>query len=245
MKLRFRTGVVATSAVVAAALALSGCSSSDSGPSDTGPSNATDGDASQLVEDSADALSEVTGLHLELTTEGTVPNLAVRSLQGDISNDPQTAATGDATLIVGQKDIDAKFVYVDGHLYSDVGDPGGAFTDFGDGASIYDVSTILDPDKGLANVLSKLEDPKIEGTEKIGDTETTKVSGTSSTDDIMALSGSRLAPKDAVEMPTTVWIADDGTNYPVKVQVVPVDGAVLTLSLSEWGKQVDVSKPPV
>ncbi|BBY54314.1 LppX_LprAFG lipoprotein [Mycobacterium koreense] len=245
MKLRFRTGVVATSAFVAAALTLSGCSSSDSGTTDTGQNNGSNGDAAQLVEDSAQALSEVTGLHMKITTEGTVPNLAVKTLEGDISNDPQTAATGDATLIVGQKDIDAKFVYVDGHLYSDVGDPGGAFTDFGDGASIYDVSTILDPDKGLANVLSKLKDPKKEGTETIDGTETTKVSGTSSTDDIMALSGSRLAPKDAVEMPTTVWIADDGTNYPVKVQVVPVDGAVLTMVLSEWGKKVEVTKPPV
>lgn len=103
MKLRFRTGVVATSAFVAAALILSGCSSSDSGTTDTGQNNGSNGDAAQLVEDSAQALSEVTGLHMKITTEGTVPNLAVKTLEGDISNDPQTAATGDATLIVGQK----------------------------------------------------------------------------------------------------------------------------------------------
>lgn len=246
MKLRFRTGVAVTSALVAAALVLPGCSTSDSGTKDakdTAPG--TSADAEQLVTDAAEAISVVTGLHLDLTTEGKVPNLAVIKLDGDISSQPQTVATGDATLIVGQKNVDTKFVYVDGHLYSDVGDPGGKFTDFGDGASIYDVSTILDPSKGLANVLTNLKDPKVEGTEDIAGIPTTRVSGTSSTDDIMALSGSRLAPKEELTLPTTVWIASDGSNLPVKAQIVAGEGGLVTLNLSDWGKKVEATKPPV
>ena len=247
MKLRFRTGVAATSALVAAAFVFSGCSSSDSGTKATKESGPTaSAEASQLVSDAAEAMADVTGLHLNLTTEGKVPNLAVTRLDGGVSSDPQTVATGTATLIVGQKEItDTKFIYVDGHLYSDVGDPGGKFTDFGDGASIYDVSTILDPSTGLANVLTNLKDPKVEGTEDVNGVATTRVTGTSSTDDIAKLAGSRLAPKEEVTMPTTVWIASDGTNHPVKVQIVPVEGALVTLTMSEWGKQVEATKPPV
>ncbi|OBJ67681.1 hypothetical protein A5643_16560 [Mycobacterium sp. 1274756.6] len=245
MKLRLRTGVAATSVFIAAALALSGCTSSDSGTKEKESGTETSSDAAQLIEDAAEAMSGVTGLHLKLTTEGKVPNLAVKQLEGDVSSDPQTTATGNATLIVGQKDVEAKFVYVEGHLYSDVGDPGGKFTDFGDGASIYDVSTILDPSKGLANVLTNLKDPKIEGTEDIDGTETTKVTGTSSTDDIALLAGARLAPKEEESMPTTVWIADDGTNHPVRVQIIPAEDAMVTLNLSEWGKQVEATKPPM
>ncbi|MEQ0573890.1 LppX_LprAFG lipoprotein [Mycobacterium tuberculosis] len=38
------------------------------------------------------------------------PNLRVTKLEGDISNTPQTVATGSATLLVGNKSEDAKFV---------------------------------------------------------------------------------------------------------------------------------------
>lgn len=249
MKLRSRTGLAATSVMVAAALILSGCHTSTT--ETTSSTAATSGeqggneDAAKLIHDAAEAMGKVTGLHLVLETQGKVPNFSVTKLEGDVSNQPQPAATGTATLTVGQQTVDAKIIYADGHLYSDVGDPGGKFTDFGDGGSIYDVSAILDPTKGLANVLNTLKDPKIDGTETVNGVATTKVSGTSSTDEIAKLAGARLAPKEAQTMPTTVWIASDGSNHVVKAQIVPVPDATITLLLSDWGKQVTATKPEV
>ena len=123
-------------------------------------------------------MRQVTGMHLNVAVQGDVPNLSVTKLDGDVSNTPQTVATGTATLTVGQKSVDSKFVFVDGHLYSDVADPGGKYTDYGDGVSIYDVSTLLDPNKGLANILSNLKNPKVAGTEQVNGVATTKITGT-------------------------------------------------------------------
>ena len=124
MKLWSRAGVAAASAVVAAALVITGCSSSDHGATKGGSTTPANVDAANAVKQAADAMRKVTGMHVSLTVQGAVTNLAVTKLDGDVSSTPQTVATGTATLTVGKKNVDSKFVFVDGHLYSDVADPG-------------------------------------------------------------------------------------------------------------------------
>lgn len=244
MKLRFRAGVAAVSAVVAAALVLTGCSSSDGGGSAESPSggSAPSVDAANTVKQAAEAMRKVTGMHVEVAVDGNVPNLAITSLAGDVSNTPQPAATGTAKVTIGSKDRDAKFVYVDGHLYSDLVTTG-KYVDFGDGMSIYDVATLLDPEHGLAMLLTNLKDPKVAGTETVNNIETTKITGTSTSSDIARLAGRRLGPEQVTTTPTTVWIASDGSSHLVKLEIVPVQNATVTLTMSEWGKQVTATKP--
>lgn len=245
MKLWSRAGVAATAAVVAAALLLTGCSSSQQGTKGGSGTTTPSGnaDAANIVKQAADVMSKVTGVHLDVTVQGQVPNLALSKLDGDVSNTPQTAATGTATLFVGTQGVDSKFVFVDGHLYSDVADPGKKYTDYGDGSSIYNVSTILDPKKGLANLLANLKGPEMAGTEQVNGVPTTKITGTSSSNDVMILAGRRLAPEKETTMPTTVWIASDGSNHLVRAQIAPVSDGTVTITLSEWGKQVTATKP--
>lgn len=244
MKFRSRTGVAAASVVLVVGLALSGCAKGgDKGGSEGGTEGGSSSAAASLVNRAADDMRNVTGVHLNLVTKGDVPNMAVDKLEGDVANKPQSVATGSATMKLGQSTVDAKFVYVDGHLYSDVGDPGGKYTDFGDGASIYNVSTLLDDKSGLANLLTNLKDPKEDGTEEINGVKTTKVTGTSSSSDIAKLAGSRLSPEQEQTVPTTVWIATDAPNHLVQAQVAPTNDASVTLTLSEWGKQVTAAKP--
>lgn len=240
-KLWSRAGVVTAAAVLASALVLTGCGSGKNNASGSG-SNAPSADAATTVKQAADAMRKVTGMHLSLTVHGSVPNLEVTKLDGDVSNTPQTAANGTATLTVGQSNVDSKFVFVDGHLYSDVAEPG-KFTDYGNGASIYEVSTLLNPDKGLAHILANLQSPKAAGTEQVNGIATTKITGTSSTEDVAALAGSRLSPQDAPPTPTTVWIAADGSSHLVKVEMTPVENGTVTMTLSDWGKSVTATKP--
>jgi lipoprotein LprA len=174
--------------------------------------------------------------------QGAVTNLAVTKLDGDVSSTPQTVATGTATLTVGKKNVDSKFVFVDGHLYSDVADPG-KYADYGNGSSIYDVSTLLDPNKGLANLLSNLKNPAVAGSEQVNGIATTKITGTSSPDDIATLAGARLSTQDAQTTPTTVWIASDGSYHLVRIEITPVENGTVTMTLSDWGKQVTATKP--
>lgn len=235
-----RVGVATASAVVITALVLTGCGSSKNNTSGSGSSSPS-GDAA-TVKQAADAMRKVTGMHVALTVQGSVPNLEVTKLDGDVASSPQTAANGTATLTVGKNNVDSKFVFVDGHLYSDVAEPG-KFTDYGNGASIYDVSTLLNPDKGLAHILANLQNPKASGNEQVNGISTTKISGMSSTDDIATLAGSRLSPENAPPTPTTVWIASDGSFHLVKIEITPVENGTVTMTMSDWGKQVTATKP--
>ncbi|GAQ37891.1 lipoprotein LprA [Mycobacterium pseudoshottsii JCM 15466] len=227
-------------------LAIGGCSSNGGSG---GPGTATgttvttsSAEAATILKQAAEAMRKVTGMHVNLTVDGDVPNLRVTKLEGDISNSPQTVATGSATMLVGNKQEDAKFVYVDGHLYSDLGQPG-TYTDFGDGASIYNVSVLLDPNQGLANLLANLKEASVTGSEQVNGVATTKITGNSAADDIATLAGSRLTSADVTTVPTTVWIATDGSSHLVQIKILPTPATSVTLTMSDWGKQVTATKP--
>lgn len=242
MKLPPRTVIAAAFVVV---LAVGGCGSHNSGTGNSPGASApaSSADAATLLKSAADAMGKVTSMHVSVAVQGDVPNLRVTKLDGDVSNTPQTVATGSATLLLGKSPQDAKFVYVDGHLYSDIGQPG-TFTDFGNGKSIYNVSVLLDPNKGLAHVLSDLQGGSVSGTEQVNGVATTKITGKSSADDIAALAGSKLTAQDVTTIPTTVWIATDASSHLVQLQINPANDTSVTLTMSDWGKQVTATKPP-
>ncbi|GJN96185.1 lipoprotein LprA [Mycobacterium marinum] len=238
--------VVATAVTLAVVLAIGGCSSNggSGGPGTAIGTTVTtsSAEAATILKQAAEAMRKVTGMHVNLTVDGDVPNLRVTKLEGDISNSPQTVATGSATMLVGNKQEDAKFVYVDGHLYSDLGQPG-TYTDFGDGASIYNVSVLLDPNQGLANLLANLKEASVTGSEQVNGVATTKITGNSAADDIATLAGSRLTSADVTTVPTTVWIATDGSSHLVQIKILPTPATSVTLTMSDWGKQVTATKP--
>jgi lipoprotein LprA len=243
MKRSPRTVTAVLAAALAVVLANGGCSnSSNTGKSPGATATNSSSEAATLLKQAADAMAKVTGMHVSVAVQGDVPNLRVTKLDGDISNTPQTVATGTATLLVGKSPQEAKFVYVDGHLYSDLGEPG-TYVDFGNGASIYNVAVLLDPSKGLANVLSKLQGGAVAGTEQVNGVATTKITGNSSADDIATLAGSKLTAESVTTVPTTVWIASDGSSHLVQLQIHPTNDTSVTLTMSDWGKTVTATKP--
>ena len=52
------------------------------------------------------------------------------------------------------------------------------------------------PNKGLANLLSNLKNPTVAGTEQVNGVATTKITGTSSSDDIATLAGAAPEPAE-------------------------------------------------
>ncbi|GFG67360.1 lipoprotein LprA [Mycobacterium kubicae] len=242
--MKLRTLLTSLAAAFAVVVAVGGCGTP--GPTATKSSgattSATSGEAATLLKQAADVMRKVTGMHVSLTVQGDVANLRVTKLDGDISSTPQTVATGVATVLVGSKSEDAKFVFVDGHLYSDLGQPG-SYTDFGNGASIYNVSVLLDPNKGLANLLTNLKNGSVAGSQQVNGVATTKITGDSSADDIATLAGSRLTDQSVTTVPTTIWTASDGSSHLVQIQIVPSADTSVTLTMSDWGKQVTATKP--
>jgi lipoprotein LprG len=222
-------------ALLAAVLLIAGCSKSE----DAGKELP---DAATLLKESAETTRGQTSVHLKLTVQGEIQDLPIETLEGDLTNSPAVAAQGKADIIfLGQKLAGVDFVVVDGTLYGAI-TAGGSFQDFGPAADIYDVSAILSPDNGLANVLSNFSDAKSDGRENIAGTDTVRVVGTVSADAV-----NKIAPQIAATgpVPATAWIAEEGDHKLAQAKLEPSPGNSVTMTLSDWGKAVTVTKPAV
>lgn len=236
MQTRPRFAVQSLLAILFAATALvAGCSSSSSEKS-----SAPLPDAGQLLQESAASTKAQQSVHLLLTVQGTIEGLPVEKLDGDLTNAPEVAAEGTADLIfMGQKLADAKFVVSAGDLYAAL-TPGDPLSNYGPAEKIYDISAILNPDTGLANVLANFSDAKADGRESINGTEGVRVTGNVSADAV-----NKIAPqlKATGPVPGTAWITEDGNHTLLQAKLEPTPGNSVTMTLTDWGKQVTVAKP--
>ena len=128
----------------------------------------------------------------------------------------------------------------DGNLYGAL--TPGSWSDFGPASDIYDVSAILSPDVGLANVLANFSEAKAEGRETINGVETVKISGKVTGE---AVNG--IAPQIAATGPvtSTAWITEGGDHELVQAKLEPTPGNSVQMTLTDWGKTVTVTKPAV
>jgi lipoprotein LprG len=230
MQTRPRIAVLVS--IFATLLLIAGCSSSSQ------KSDAPLPDAASLLKDSVATTKKQQSVHLELTVTGKIAELPIETLSGDLTNVPVVAAKGKASIIAfGQTFKDVDFVVADGDLYGAL--TPGSFTNFGPASEIYDVSKILNPDVGLANVLANFTDPKTDGRETINGVDTVKVTGTVNAE---AVNG--LADVGATgPVPATAWIKEDGDHDLVQAKLEPSQGNSVQMTLSEWGKSVTVTKP--
>jgi lipoprotein LprG len=129
-------------------------------------------------------------------------------------------------------------VVLDGTLYAAL--TPNSWLDMGPAAEIYDPSVILNPDEGLANMLTNLTDATAAGFETIGGVPTVKITGK-----IGAGAVNKLIPplNASAPLPSTVWIEQNAPNQLVQAQVDQSEGNNVQLTLSEWDKPVTVTTP--
>jgi lipoprotein LprG len=234
MQTRHRLLAVLASFTFAATL-IAGCSfkSSTSG----GPLP----DATTLVKQSADSTKNLKSAHLVLTVTGKIPGLPVKTLTGDLTTTPNTAAQGNAQLSYLGQDISADFVVVDGDLYTNALNPADkTMTDVGPASQIYDPSALLSPDTGVADVLANFTDAKAEGRDQISGQTTVRISGNVSPDAVNKIASNFKATKP---VPSTVWIVESGDHQLAQVSLQYSPGNTIQMTLSNWGQPVQVTKP--
>lgn len=214
------------------ALLLTGCSSSK--PSEPLP------DATGLVQQSIPTTKALKSAHLEITVNGKIDALPIKKLTGDLTNVPNVAVTGNATITMGGSDVDIQLVVVDGTLYAAL--TPNNWLDMGPASDIYDPSVILSPDSGLANMLATLTEAKSEASETINGVAVIKVSGKVSADAV-----NKLIPqlKASQPVPATVWIQKDAPHQLVQAKIDQDDSSSIQLTLSAWDQPVTVTKPAV
>ncbi|MET0992547.1 MAG: LppX_LprAFG lipoprotein [Mycobacterium sp.] len=235
MQTRPRHAVQSVIAILFAAALVAGCSSSSGNSSEALP------DAAGLLQESTQTTRDLQSVHLQLSVTGQIPELPIESLAGDLTNTPAVAAQGTANLIfLDQKLEGVKFVVADGILYGAITPD--SWQDFGPAADIYDVSAILNPDTGLANVLANFSDPKADGRETVSGVDTVRITGNISADAV-----NKIAPQIGATgpVPGTAWIREDGSYDLVQAKLEPSPGNNVTMTMSEWGKPVTVTKPVV
>lgn len=231
-----QTRLLAILAALVATIALiAGCSSKSEGSSKPLP------DAATLLKESSETTKSQSSMHLKLAVQGEIKELPIETLEGDLTNTPAVAAQGTANIVfLGQRLEGVDFVVADGTLYAAL--TKGSFQDLGPAVDIYDVSAILNPDTGLANVLANFSDPKADGRETINGVEAVRVTGTVTPEAV-----NKIAPQIAASMPVpaTAWIREDGNHELVQAKLEPTPGNSLTMTCSDWGKSVTVTKPAV
>ncbi|WP_019200725.1 LppX_LprAFG lipoprotein [Tsukamurella sp. 1534] len=239
-----RPVLAAVSAAAALTVALTGCSDKGGDSADAGAAtaSASNVDAPALVTAASEAAKKVTSVHFTVAVDGKVPNMPVTAVDGDLNVTPATQAKGTATIDIGGKS-EGRFTYLDGTMYAAI--LGDRYVDYGDGASIYDVSALFDAEKGVPNILATMTGATAVGEETIDGQKTTKVSGTVPATEIASITGSRVAPDKSVPVPTTAWIQPSGDKQLVRLQVKPSDAGSITLTFSKWGERVTVTKPEV
>ena len=233
MQTRRRLFTVLAALSIATAL-IAGCSSGSK------PSGAPLPDATTLVKQSADVTKNLKSAHLVLSVIGKVPGLPIKTLTGDLTNSPATAASGNVQLTLGGSDVDANFVVVDGELYATL--TPNKWSDFGKAADIYDVSAILNPDTGVANLLANFADAKAEGRDSINGENTIRISGNVPADAVNKIASQLNATKAT---PTTVWIEETGNHQLAQVKMDKSSGNSVQMTLSNWNQPVQVTKPEV
>ena len=233
MQTRRRLLVVLAALSLAAAL-FTGCSKGSS------QSGAPLPDATTLVKQSTDVTKNLKSAHLVLTVTGKIPGLPIKTLTGDLTTAPATAASGDVQLTMGGSEVDANFVVLDGELYATL--TPNKWSDFGKASDIYDVSTILNPDTGVGNILGNLSNPKAEGRDTINGQSTIRISGTVPSDAV-----NKIAPGlgSGNSTPATVWIQETGDHQLVQSKLDKSSGNSVQMTLSNWNQPVQVSKPQV
>jgi lipoprotein LprG len=223
-------------AVVLAVFAL--CTTPITACSSNNTSNAPLPDAATLLNQSAQTTRNLKSVHLVLQVTGQIPNLPVHTLTGDLTNSPAVAAQGNANITVLGSTLNADFVVADGNLYAAL--TPNKWTNFGSAADIYDPSVILDPTRGLANVLANFKNPTSDGRETINGVQTVRVKGTVDGQTIGAI-----VPEVNNAVPATAWMREDGDHDLVKAEVQISPGNLIDMTLSDWNKPVTVNKPNV
>jgi lipoprotein LprG len=130
-------------------------------------------DGAGLVSASAEAMRQVKNAHMTITVDGTIAGLPLKRADGVVTQ------TGDAQGTVQLEQLGALvelgFVIVNKTFY--IKGPTGTWQQvpLAMAATFYDPSAILDPARGVANVLATAKDAKTEGQESVDGRDTYRV----------------------------------------------------------------------
>ncbi len=218
------------------AIGLAACTRNQS--SSTGTAALPDG--SQLLLTSAAAMKEVKTAHVTIEVQGTVGGIGLHKADGVLTRAGD--AKGTATVDQLGATVEVQFVITGGKVY--LKGPTGGFQQVPAAlaSSVYDPSAILDPEKGLAKLLSVVKSAKTEAKESVGGQDAYRVAVTPAPGSLDAL-----IPGVGDNATGKLWVAADSKRLLKGEFTVPPSGSdkggTITVTLTDYDAPVTVSAP--
>jgi lipoprotein LprG len=187
-------------------------------------------DGKEVLTRSASTMAEVKSTHFVIKVDGSLPQLGVQGAEGDLNNAGD--AKGKAKTDQFGQLLEVDFVLAKGDLY--VKGPTGGFQKLPGvlKSQVYDPTAILDPKRGVAEVLRSAKDAKTESV----DDRTNVVTAT--------------VPKDVAASLVPGITSDvkarftmDKASLRLQVARFELDGGSVDITLSELDKLVEVAPP--
>lgn len=159
------SGASPSSVPAALATAVSTPVSTAPEPTSTSPKKASEPlpDPSAILKEGSAATEKLDSVRLSMAVTGSIENMPITALDGDVTEVPEPAAKGYAKIAYRGAPAYVKFVMFGGHLY--VSQSPRQWVDYGPADNFYDAAAILSPDTGLADLLTDFVDPEVGGRE--------------------------------------------------------------------------------
>ncbi|MBX6749148.1 MAG: LppX_LprAFG lipoprotein [Micromonosporaceae bacterium] len=195
-------------------------------------------DGATLLTESASAMTDVETVHIVLDINPAVGALPITRAEGDLKRGGD--AKGAIQLLAGAQLLEVEFVVMGDNAWLKY--PTGGWRAAGSITAIYDPSAILDPQRGVANLLSTSSNARTEGAEKVNGVDAWRVAV-----DIDQKAANMLVPGVPKGLTGTVWIDQDTKRMVKAVVNSPQSGSTpastITLDMTNFNTAVDVSAP--
>jgi lipoprotein LprG len=230
--------VAGIAALTAALVALSGCSDDKASPP---PAADPDLPAAQtLLKESSTAMGSIKTAKFLITADGTIAGLALKRAEGVLTKEGNAQGTAQVEQLGTTTDL--AFTIVGQTMY--LKGPTGEYQQLplALAASVYDPSAILDPERGIAKVLSTATDGKTEASESVDGQATLRVSAKFPAENL-----AKIVPGVTGSVPGKVWIAKDNKRVLKATFELPgtgdAKGGTVTVTFTQFDAAVTITPP--
>jgi len=178
-------------------------------------------------------MKSVTSSHMVIDVDGSIGSLPIKKAEGDLKRDGD--AKGNIQLLQFNQLIQLDFVVVGDDVYLKFVTGGWQKSSGGSSSFPYDPSAILDPDRGVAKLLSTATNAKTEGSETIDGHDTYRVAVTFDN-----TAASVLVPGVPPGVTGKVWIDKQNKHLLKAVVNSPASGANPAASMTVGLSAIDV-----
>jgi lipoprotein LprG len=214
------------------------CKDTKAGAGSATTTNLPAGDA--LLKESSAAMHDIKTAQFVITADGAVAGLNLHKAEGTLTR--EGSAKGTAQIDQSGVTVEVSFVIVGDKLYLK-GPTGGYQTlPLALAASVYDPSAILNPDKGIAKVLSTASGAKTEATEEVNGTPTYRIAATMKAADLVAV-----VPGVTDSVPGRLWVSTADKKLLKAAFTMPnvgeTKGGTVTVTFTNFDAPAAISVP--